>query len=169
MRSGPGSRASPLVKPPIAALAVSHRLRGEELVAQIGIHPVLPVFGRHGLDLMAVIVAGVVDERQGRAVPLSGHRHSGFQGVQIGQVAFQKQRPLQPKRYDAARQGFARLPLNIEKGHSRLLRGKMLDDALANTGCTAGNQDGPAFQAGIGRIRRCHAALLNRTEREASD
>ena len=44
-----------------------HRLRGEEVVAQVDREVVVPVLGRHVVDRVAVVARGVVDEHADRA------------------------------------------------------------------------------------------------------
>ena len=92
MLSGPSSRARPRVRPLIGGLggdigeqsAIAdhpgdraeiddraaagiahlrpHRLGGEELVAQIDRHALVPIVERDVLDAMAVVIAGIVDQ-----------------------------------------------------------------------------------------------------------
>ena len=48
------------------------RLGGEELVPQVHRHALVPVFGRHGVEGVAVVAGGVVDQHRDRPVGRGG-------------------------------------------------------------------------------------------------
>jgi hypothetical protein len=138
-----------------AAAGIAHlrpyRLGGEELVAQIDRHAVVPVGHRDVLGAVPVVVAGIVDERADRPVAGRHLGHRGAQALDIAQVAFDVARPGMAARGDPLDQGPRGLGRKVDEGDARTLGAEMLDQALADAGAAAGDEDNAVAQAGIGR------------------
>ncbi len=73
--------------PPRAIMSRCHGLDREELVAQVGVQPFVPIVGRHIGPGMAVVAGGVIHQHIRRADPRFQRGEGGPQAGDVAQVA----------------------------------------------------------------------------------
>ena len=126
------------------------RLHAEELVAQVGGHAVVPVFGRHVVDGVAVIAGGVVDQHGERAAKLVAQAGDG--GAECRDVAQVAGREPDGGVVGEAGQGRGRSALvAVEEADMGALLDEVAHDGGADAGRAPGDEHASAAQAGIGR------------------
>ena len=128
----------------------THRLGGEELVLEVHRHPLVPVFGRHFVDRVAIVVGGVVDQHVAPAEPVDQLGDLGAVIDAVGDVAVDEER-RHGRVGEARDERLARLVLHVDEGDRRPLAGESLDDPLADPAAATADDDALAGQAGIDR------------------
>ncbi len=134
--------------PPRCAHLGPDRLGGEELMAEIHRHRLVPVIGGDGIDLMAIVARRIVDEDADQAEIRLHAVDRLTQGVDVGQIARDEHWSVTGRR-QTAYQRLRRALLDVDEGHPGSLSGKGFDHRRADARPATGDEDHAAIEAGI--------------------
>ena len=106
-----------------------HRLRGEEMRAQIDRVVVVPELDGHVLDGMAVVEGGVVDQHGDIAMRRGRFGGRGPQRLDVAQIGLEVERPAAELGFDAIGKFCARAIGDVDEGDLRALPRRSLRSA----------------------------------------
>ena len=129
-----------------------HRLHGKKEMAQIGVHPVIPIFGGHVLPVVAVIARRVVDQHRGVSKLGLQCGKGLLQGSDVAQVA-DLIGGLAPQFLGKCR---TRRAVHVDEADKRALLRKAPRDLGPDARCTPGDDYGLAGKAWIIRKSALH-------------
>ncbi len=126
-----------------------HGLGGEELMAEVHRHALVPIFRRDLLDRVAIVVRGIVDQDVDAAKLLFQIGDHALDRRDVGQVAMPVDRDMLRARGQPAEHRLAGIIGDIDEGDFRALRDKCFDQAFADTAATTGDDDALVDKAWI--------------------
>ena len=133
-----------------------HRLGGEELVAEIDVHPLVPIGGRDVGDRVAIVVAGIVDQHVHAAQRFLHVGEHPRDRVEVGQVQPAEQRHMRRACAQPLDQR-QRFGLgNVDEGDLRTLPYERLDQPRADPRSATGHDHAPTAQRGVDRPSVAH-------------
>ena len=122
---------------------------GEELMAQVDRHALVPVLGRDLLESATIIVRRVVDEDAHGAQSVLHLAQRALQGIDVAQVAGQEERRLARAIAKLRHECASRLFGHVEEGDTAALSYEVAHEGLTYPGRTTGDEDDALTQVGV--------------------
>src|SRR6516225_9580783 len=124
------------------------RLRGEELMAEVHVVRLVPIFGRHLVDNMAVVVGSVVDEHADGTDFRPDSRDRGSQRGDVGNVAMEEARAVFGA-IQALGESLRGRVLDVDEGDAGIVLSERRDDGRTDAGAAAGDERNAIGETGI--------------------